>query len=119
MKLEIEFAWRLRHFANTTGRSWKPRAGDAKRLRSKVGWHLLTLGRRRPALPCQVTITRLAPRRYDSDNMVHAGKHVRDEIAEWLGVDDRHDDRVLYLYRQEFSREYRVRITFEDRKPGE
>lgn len=38
-----------------------------------------------------VQFTRIAPRRLDTDNCVGAFKHVRDELADHLGVDDGHD----------------------------
>lgn len=41
------------------------------------------------ALPLLVTLTRIAPRRLDSDNIVGAFKSIRDGIAKWLRVDDR------------------------------
>lgn len=42
-----------------------------------------------------VTITRLAPRRLDDDNLAAACKAVRDGIADALGVDDR-DPRIVW-----------------------
>lgn len=113
----IEFPWRLRHFANTTGSFWA-KANHAKKLRALVAWHLLPI-RSRPALPCQVTITRLAPRSLDSDNLVHACKHVRDEVAKWIGVDDRHDDQVHYVCKQQHTDpgKYYVRIEFQSLSP--
>jgi hypothetical protein len=42
-----------------------------------------------PLLPLKVTITRVAPRELDSDNLTGSAKHVRDQVAELLGVDDR------------------------------
>lgn len=114
MRLVIDFPYRLRHYANTTGFGWKVKAAYARRLRMNVGMQLLTLGKERPAIPCQVTITRYAPHPFDDDNMVHAGKHVRDEVAAWLGIDDRHNDKVQYLYAQEKSKTYHVKVSIED-----
>jgi hypothetical protein len=51
--------------------------------------------------PLTVTITRGAPARMDSDNAVSAAKFVRDAIASYLGIDDKHDDLVDYVVRQE------------------
>jgi hypothetical protein len=50
-------------------------------------------------VPCVVTITRIAPRALDDDNLRHAVKAVRDGIADRLGVDDR-DPRVKWRYVQ-------------------
>jgi hypothetical protein len=120
MKLEIQFPLRLRHHANALG-NWRSRAFGAKRLRELVAGHLATLGKRRPSLPCRVIMTRGAPRRYDSDNMIHACKPIRDQIADWLGVNDRHDEIVEYVCQQHQTRPgvYFVRITFEDKQPGD
>lgn len=64
----------------------------------------------KPALPCVVTITRLAPSNgLDTDNLLSSQKGVRDQIATWLGVDDR-DPRVTWEYAQERAREYGVRV---------
>lgn len=47
-----------------------------------------------------VTLTRVAPRQLDSDNLASAFKACRDSVADLLGVDDG-GDRVAWLYRQE------------------
>ncbi len=51
-------------------------------------------------LPCAVTLTRLSERFLDDDNVRDALKAVRDEVAAWLGVDDR-DERVTWRYGQQ------------------
>lgn len=51
--------------------------------------------------PIDVLLTRLSFGRMDSDGVVGACKHVRDEVAAWIGIDDRHDHLVRYLYAQE------------------
>jgi hypothetical protein len=52
-----------------------------------------------PPPPYTITITRIAPRRLDSDNLAGAGKHVRDGIADWLRIDDG-DPRLTWHYEQ-------------------
>ena len=108
----VEFPFRLRHYANTTG-YWRAKAGHTKQLRELVGWHLNLMGAR-PELPCKVVMTRGAPRLFDDDNVVHAFKCVRDEIASWIGVDDRYTDQVSYSCKQERTKgeRYFVRIEF-------
>lgn len=49
--------------------------------------------------PLRVTITRIAPRQLDDDNLAGSAKHVRDGIADALGIDDR-DMRVQWMYGQ-------------------
>lgn len=46
-----------------------------------------------------VTLTRISPLELDDDNLSSAFKHVRDGVADALGVDDR-DRRVRWLYAQ-------------------
>jgi hypothetical protein len=77
-----------------------------------------------PALPCIVTLTRIAPRALDDDNGVGALKAVRDEVAWVLGLpiknakrriaDDR-DPRVEWKYAQRRgkAKEYAVEIQIE------
>lgn len=68
----------------------------------------------KPTLPCEVTLTRISPRRLDGDNLQGALKYIRDEVADWIGVDDA-DDRVEWSYRQENGK-HAVRITIEEDK---
>ena len=65
----------------------------------------------RHELPCTVTLTRIAPRTLDDDNLRGALKSCRDGIADRLGIDDR-DPRVTWEYAQERGkpREYGVRV---------
>jgi hypothetical protein len=55
------------------------------------------------AFPIVVTITRIAPRKLDSDNAVGACKHVRDGVADALGIND-NDPRVEWRYGQRKAR---------------
>lgn len=66
-------------------------------------------------LPAIVTLTRIAPRALDDDNLRGALKAVRDGVADRLGIDDR-DPRVDWRYAQARGRpkEYAVRIALED-----
>lgn len=53
------------------------------------------------APPLVVTLSRLSAVHMDSDNVVGALAAVRDEVAAWIGIDDRHDDLVEYRYQRE------------------
>lgn len=66
------------------------------------------------AYPVIVTITRIAPRELDDDNLAGSQKHVRDGIADALGVDDR-DPRVTWRYAQRKGapKAYAVEVTIE------
>jgi hypothetical protein len=62
--------------------------------------------------PLVVTLTRLiGPRgqRMDDDNLAGGMKSIRDEVARWLGVDDR-DPRVRYVCEQRKADEWGVEI---------
>lgn len=58
-----------------------------------------------------ITITRIAPRKLDSDNLAGSAKAVRDGIADWLGLDDG-DERLDWQYAQRKgeSGEYGVEV---------
>jgi hypothetical protein len=61
----------------------------------------LLRGTSKPSVPCTVLLTRVAPSAgLDDDNLSGALKGVRDEVAKWLGVDDRHRTQVRYRYAQ-------------------
>ena len=79
-----------------------------------VGWALVhAFGRQSPFTPpLLVTLTRHAPSDgLDDDNLAGALKAVRDEVADYLGVNDKHSDRVRYAYAQKrSSRNWAVRI---------
>jgi hypothetical protein len=76
---------------------WAKKAKRVADQRRTVGAYLG--GGPRPTLPVEVTLTRIAPRALDGDNLQHAFKGTRDEVARWLSVDDA-DPRVTWTYRQ-------------------
>lgn len=100
---------RLVSEANERG-AWQRGAKRAAEQRRIVGLTLRT--RAKVTVPCEVRIVRVAPGRLDDDNLARACKAVRDEVARWLGVDDR-DERVTWHTGQTKgrTREYAVRIT--------
>lgn len=73
------------------------------------------LGAWRPALPCRVTLTRIAHKAMDGDNLQGAFKGCRDQLAKLIGVDDA-DPRVQWRYgqRKGSPRKYAVEITIEE-----
>jgi hypothetical protein len=81
---------------------WRKRAKRVRMEREVVQISLYT--RKPPPLPCTITLTRCAPSRgLDGDNLQGALKAVRDQVAVWLGCDDR-DPRVEWRYEQQRSR---------------
>ena len=78
--------------------AWQSRARRVKAERRAVAWLLRGA---KPALPCTVRLTRCAPSNgMDDDGVIGALKGVRDQVAEWLGVDDKDTARVRYVYAQ-------------------
>ena len=86
--------------------------------RSETFLHLLgTWGRRLPARPWDVTLTRIAPRALDDDNLQAALKAGRDGVADWLaGAYGQGQDRqagLTWHYAQSRGQphEYAVEVT--------
>jgi hypothetical protein len=77
---------------------WRERQRRAKFQRQAAR---LTLGAdiSGPPPPYVITITRIGPRTLDSDNLAGSAKHVRDGVADWLGIDDG-DKRLSWNYAQ-------------------
>ena len=100
--LDIEIVLPLRLVSEANAHAhWRVRQRRAKQQRGTV---LMALGPafapiRNGFMPTHVTITRLSPRQLDSDNLVGACKHVRDGVADALGVNDR-DPRVYWVCAQ-------------------
>jgi hypothetical protein len=70
-----------------------------------------------PPLPVTVTLTRIAPRVLDGDNLQSSMKAIRDGVADFYTVDDA-DPRFTWQYRQVQGgvRQYAVEIDFAARK---
>lgn len=79
---------------------WRVGAKRKKLEREAVAWVLRNQAH--PPIPCSVRLTRIVPSGpgCDDDNLAGSMKSVRDEIALWLGVDDRHSKQVRYVYDQ-------------------
>lgn len=92
---------------------WKARSRRVKKEREAVAWMLSSRGVK-PALPLVVTLTRIGPSNgLDDDNLAASMKGTRDQIAMWLGVDDRKAEVVRYRYAQERAKDWGVRIEWE------
>lgn len=78
---------------------WRTTARRVKAEKHATAWMLK--GREKPEIPCTVLLTRVAPSGgLDDDNLSAALKNVRDQVATWLGVDDKHSAQVRYRYAQ-------------------
>lgn len=102
----------LRSAANES-RHHFTRSSRAHKLR-QLGF-LLVSANSPPLLPVDVTLTRIAPRELDDDNLAYAFKAVRDGVADALGLKNDRDPRVSWSYSQERGKAA-VRITLEPRK---
>lgn len=72
---------------------WRLRAKRTQNQRyaaRALTWHAALNAQRPVGLPADITLTRIAPRRLDSDNLAGSLKAVRDGIADGLGIDDGH-----------------------------
>lgn len=83
---------------------WGDKARRAK-VQRFLGQFYLTdakvQGQELPPPPWRVTITRIGPRKLDSDNCAGAAKALRDGIADALRVNDGDEAAVTWEYRQE------------------
>ncbi len=118
MNAVIVLPMRLRSGPNTR-LHWRQRARTTKAERSAawantVGWRLAD---KEVAV---VTLTRLAPRKMDDDNLQGVLKAVRDGVADRLGVRD-DDPQVQWRYGQESAgtRFYGVRIALDTGEEGQ
>jgi hypothetical protein len=73
------------------------------------------------SFPVDVVLTRISPRKLDTDNLARAFKAVRDQVSFWIGVNDA-DERVHWIYRQEkpglFPWKQGIRIEVKDGEHG-
>ncbi len=83
---------------------WTKKYRRAKYQKKAVSL-MLNSNRKKILLPCKVVLTRVAPRKFDSDNLQAAFKSIRDEIASHLipglkpgRADD--DGRIEWFYEQ-------------------
>jgi len=97
---------------------WTARAKRAKTERAIVGAALRC--HRRPMLsgdtpPTTCTLTRIAPRALDDDNLAGAFKSIRDEVAYFWGVDDGPKGPIVWRYAQRKGepRQYGIEINLE------
>ena len=93
---------------------WRVRQKRAKAQRE--AFRLLWKKHGKPVtLPAIVTFTRFSVRELDSDNLPTAFKHIRDQLAAEIGIDDR-DKRVEWRYQQEKGQAGRFRLVIEEKQ---
>jgi len=99
--------------ANGSHGHWAARARRTKAQRESVRWSLAR--HTPPPLPVRVTLTRIAPRAMDAhDNLPIGCKHVADQVAQWLGVQD-NNAGITWAYGQRKGKpgEYAAEIAIE------
>lgn len=116
---EVVFDCKLLSEANRGGH-WAARARRTRALRELVAAQLLRTIEETPQLPAIITLTRIAPRRLDDDNLARAFKSVRDSVADFLlpanrgnqsqrWADD-DDERIEWQYRQRKGRPHETSV---------
>ncbi len=93
---------------------WVKRHRRAKRQRRDAA--LITP---RHPLPVVVTLTRIAPRKLDDDNLRGALKAVRDGVTDKLGLTDDSDPRLTWVYRQERGQPKQYGVSIELQAPDD
>ncbi len=78
---------------------WTARARRASTHRITTRVQLMAAHRDKPDLPLTITLTRIAPRQLDGDNLQSAFKATRDGVADWVGRADNHPS-LTWLYAQ-------------------
>jgi crossover junction endodeoxyribonuclease RusA len=111
MKLLVMLPLRTVSEANTHGH-WRTKAKRVKMQRTTARM-MLTLDKRWCAKQnhFDVRLTRIAPKKLDSDNLAISNKAIRDGIADAIGIDDG-SSKFSWEYRQETGRpkEYAVKV---------
>lgn len=108
---------RLQSVANLR-EHWAAKARRAKRERQTVCQEFVRVGgiwMTHPTIPLVITITRIAPRPLDGDNLQAACKACRDGIADWLKTQD-NDPLLTWHYAQQRGKpkEYAIEIRIKE-----
>lgn len=103
MIFKIETKYKVKNLANAYGIPWQSHMAETHRARKKIGILISN------ALACgklikgkkklKVTLTKIG-QKCDLDNLGYNLKHVRDAIAEQLGIDDGDSKRIEWFYKQ-------------------
>lgn len=90
---------------------WRARTRRVKAERTATYWTLAP--QPKPDIPVTVLLTRVGPTNGldEDDNLNGSMKGVRDQIADWLGINDR-DPRVKWTYAQRREKQWGVEVEF-------
>jgi hypothetical protein len=103
----IQIPMRLPSLANCR-LHWRAMAKLKDGQKSFVALFLIKAGPL-PPLPRKITLTRIGKSKLDDDNLAHAFKYVRDQIARAYGVDDG-SNQYQWCYSQRKGKEYSIEI---------
>lgn len=95
---------------------WAVRNRRAQTQRKAARTALEATGASKMEPPLTVWLTRVGKRKLDSDNLQGALKHIRDGVADWLGIDDGRDDLVRWEYVQSVGQHVGVHVTIEQER---
>lgn len=117
LPLALTIPLRLKSVANLR-EHWTVKAKRTKHERLVVTEFLWAHAGKRhgpPRVKITITLTRIAPRHLDDDNLRSACKAIRDGIAAWLLVQDNHPLLIWeYAQRKGEPKEYAIEITIRE-----
>lgn len=98
---------------------WAKKAARTKTHRLTAWAELRASGVTVPSRdPLRITLTRIAPRKLDTDNLSSGCKAVRDGVADWLGCADNHPTLTwAYAQRRGAPKEYAAEVLIERGAP--
>lgn len=93
---------------------WARKASRTKTHRVTTWSELRRTGVHPGRDPVRITLTRIAPRKLDDDNLASAFKATRDGVADWLGCPDNHPSLSwAYAQRKGRAHEYAAEVVVE------
>jgi len=95
---------------------WGKLAGIAKKQRTLAAIatsNQIVAGKIKSGSKYSVELTRFGKKKLDDDNIVGSLKHIRDGIADALGVNDG-SDKIKFIYSQKQSNIYCLNISIEE-----
>lgn len=95
---------------------WREKSARARQHRSTARLMMAVEAGPAPIAPgIVITLTRIAPRELDDDNLASGFKATRDGVADWLGIDDG-SKRLKWLYAQRKGRpgQYAALVTVDE-----
>jgi hypothetical protein len=106
--IKIYLPIRIKNPLNGDRLHWT-KIAKARKSEREAAWYVVPSGLKPPLT---VTLTRIAPRMFDDDNLGAAFKSIRDGIADKVGVDDGSAQIAFkYAQRRGKPKEYAIEIS--------